>query len=167
MFYSRLLSRRKRSTDIVQRRTSLVEKELEPALVGGRRSHVPRIPLDPALLIHPGQDLLEESRRIALGDTELGDPDRLVEGGVEVCHVSLEVLGLVPGVPVGGDKVDLAVAAGRHELLEPVDALVGAGAVGYGGAADFQTAGERLDVLLVSGYGVGDGHAGAAATGGC
>lgn len=128
---------------------------------------MPRIALDPVLAIHPGHDLLEELGRIALSDTELSNPHGLVEGLVEGLQVVLEVLGLVPGVVVGDDVVDLAVGAAGHELLQPVDALVGAVAVGHRWGTDLQVAGEGLDVLLVGLDGVVDGHAGATATVSC
>jgi hypothetical protein len=97
-----------------------------------RGSHVVGITLDPFSLVQPRQNLLQESISVTLArvDTELGEPDRLVEGLVELGEVVLEVLDVGPGVVVGNDEVDLAVAAARHELLQVVDALVGISAVG-------------------------------------
>ena len=83
---------------------------------------------------------------------------------MEVREVVLEVLGLVPGVVVRHDVVDLAVGAAGHELLQPVDALVGAVAVGHSWGTNLQVTCERLDVLLVGCDGVVDGHAGTTAT---
>jgi hypothetical protein len=121
------------------------------------------ITLDPR---HPWKDLLQELLCVALGDTELSDPDGLVESVMEVLEVLLEVLGLVPGVVVGNDKVDLAVTASIHELLEPVDTLAGFVAVGDGWGADAKTFGcERLDVLAVSCYCSIDIDVGTSATG--
>lgn len=120
--------------------------------ISGRCNHVVRIALDPVLSVQPRKHLLEELIRVALGNTKLSDPDWLVEGGVEVLKVFLEVLSLVPGVVVSDDEIDLAVAAAVHELLEPVDALVGFVAVGNSWGADAETLScKRLDVLAVGG----------------
>jgi len=108
------------------------------------------VTLDPGLSVHPGKDLLKELVGVARSDTKLGNPNRLVEGLVELGEVVLEVLSVVPGVVVGDDEVDLAAVAGRHELLEVVDSLVGLVGVGDGRRADAETlGGEGLDELLV------------------
>lgn len=125
------------------------------------------ITLNPILLVHPRKNLAKESIDIALTrvDAELGDPDGLVEGLVELGQVVLEVVGVGPGVVVGDDKVDLAVAAAGHELLEVVDTLVGLVTVSDSRRADLKTlAGEGLDVLLVGGDGGVDVHAGSSTT---
>lgn len=121
-----------------------------------------RIALNPVLAVQPRQNLLEELIGVALADTELGDPDGLVEGLVESLEVVLEVLGLVPGVVVSDNEVDLAVAALAHELLEPVDALVGFVAVGDSRRAKAEALfTERVDVLLVGRNSAADIHVGA------
>jgi hypothetical protein len=125
------------------------------------------VPLDPLSLVQPWQSLLKESISIALAgvDAELSDPDRLVEGVVELGEVVLEVLELVPCVVVGDNEVNLAVTALSHELLEVVDALVGFGTVGHSRRADLETlAGKRLNVLLVGSDGLVDRDVGASAT---
>tara|TARA_R110002003_G_scaffold59_11_gene5298 strand:- start:3932 stop:5029 length:1098 start_codon:yes stop_codon:yes gene_type:complete len=125
------------------------------------------IPLDPLGLVQPGQNLLQEGIGIALTwvDAEFGDPDGLVEGLVELGEVVLEVVGVGPGIVVGNNEVDLAVAAASHELLEVIYAFVGLVTIGDGGRADLQTgAGKGLDVLLVCSDGLVDGDVGAAAT---
>jgi hypothetical protein len=130
-------------------------------------SHVVRIPVDPLGLVQPGQDLLQEGIGIALAgvDAELGDPDRLLEGVMELGEVVLEVLGVVGAVVVRDDKVDLAVAAAGHELLEVADALGLLAAVGHGGRANLESlAGKGLDELPVRGNGLVDGNVGASAT---
>ena len=112
-----------------------------------------RIALNPVLAVQPRQDLLEELSSVTLSDTELGDPDGLVEGLVEVDEVVLEVVGVVPGVVVGHDEVNLAVAAAIHEALEPVDALASLVTVGHRGGADAETLlCQWLDVLAVSSH---------------
>ena len=95
-----------------------------------------RIALDPILSVQPRQYLLQEGISVAGGDAELSDPDGLVEGLVEVDQIVLEVLGLVPGVVVGDDEVDLAVTATSNELLQPVGTLVGFVAVRHGRGAE-------------------------------
>jgi hypothetical protein len=125
------------------------------------------IPLDPLGLVQPGQNLLQEGIGITLTwvDAEFGDPDGLVEGLVELGEVVLEVVGVGPGIVVGNNEVDLAIAAASHELLEVIYAFVGLVTVGDGGRADLQTgAGKGLDVLLVCSDGLVDGDVGASAT---
>jgi hypothetical protein len=99
-----------------------------------RSSHVVSIPLDPLSRVHPGQHLLQELLGITLTrvDTELSDPDGLLEGVVEFGEVVLEVLDLVPRVVVGDDEVDLAAVTASHELLEVIDAFVGLVVAGIG-----------------------------------
>lgn len=133
-----------------------------------RRHHVVCIALNPVLRIQPWQNLLQELIGIALGDTELSDPDVLAKGTVEGLEVVLEVLGFVPCVVVGNDEVDLAVTAASHELLEPVHALVGLVAVGDRWGADPETLlRQGLDVLSVSSHCVSDGNVGASTTKQC
>jgi len=101
--------------------------------LGGRGNHVVSITLDPWLSVHPGKNLPEELVGVAFSDAKLGDPDGLVECGVEFLEVVLKVLGFVPGVVVGYDKVDLAVGAAGDEVLEPLYAFAWLVAVGDGG----------------------------------
>lgn len=122
------------------------------------------VALDPWLSIHPGKDLLEELVGVARCNAKLGDPDGLVEGVVELAEVVLEVLGLVPGVVVGDDEVDLAVAAAVHEGLEPVDSLAGFVAVGNGWRTDTEITSKGLDELAVSADSSSDIHVGASTT---
>lgn len=137
----------------------------EELIAVARGSHVVSVALDPGLGIEPGKDVLEELISVALGDTKLSDPDGLVEGVVELVEIVLEVLGLGPGVVVGDDKVDLAVAAAVHEGLEPVDALAGLVAIGHSGGADAEAlVGKGLDELAVRVDGSGNVHVGASTT---
>lgn len=128
-------------------------------------NHVVGVALNPGLGVEPGKNLLEELVGVALSDTKLGDPDGQVEGVVELGEVVLEVLGLVPGVVVGDDEVDLAVAAAAHEGLEPVDSLVGLVGVGDGWRADAETlTSQGLDKTTVGVNGSSDVHVAASAT---
>jgi hypothetical protein len=130
-----------------------------------RSSHVVSIPLDPRSRVQPREYLLQELIGITRSDTEFSDPDGLVEGVVELLEVVLEVLGLVPGVVVGNDEVDLTVGTAVHEGLEVVDALVGFVGVGDGRRSDSQTLlGKWLDQLLVFLDGDVDGNVGTSAT---
>jgi hypothetical protein len=123
------------------------------------------IPLDPRSRVQPREYLLQELIGITRSDTEFSDPDGLVEGVVELLEVVLEVLGLVPGVVVGNDEVDLAVGTAVHEGLEVVDTLVGFVGVGDGRRSDSQTLlGKWLDQLLVFLDGDVDGNVGTSAT---
>lgn len=123
------------------------------------------VTLDPGLSIHPGKDLLKELVGVARSYTELGDPDGLVKGLVELGEVVLEVLSVVSGVVVGDDEVDLAAVAGRHELLKVVDSLVGLVGVGDGRRADTEALrGEGLDERLVGRGGSSDVDVGASTT---
>jgi hypothetical protein len=126
-----------------------------------------RIPVDPFSRVHPRQHLLQESINISLTrvNTKLSNPNRLLERVVELGEVVLKIGDVGRCVVVRDDKVDLAVAAASHELLEVVNALVLFGAVGHGGRADFETrVGQGLlDVLLVCRDGLVDGHVGASA----
>jgi hypothetical protein len=133
--------------------------------VGSGRDHMVSISLNPWLSVQPRKDLLQELVRVALGNAELGDPNRLVEGGVELLEVGLEVLSVVPGVIVGDDEVDLAAVAAFDELLEVVDALASGVGVGDGWGTDTKSLfGEGLDVLLVGCDGSGHVDVGASAT---
>lgn len=123
------------------------------------------VTLNPGLSIHPGKNLLQEFVGVTFSNTELGDPNRFVEGVVELPQVVLEVLRLVPGVVVGDDEIDLASVAGVHEILEPIDALVRLVGVGNCRRADPETlCGEGLDELLVGRDGSRDIDVGASAT---
>lgn len=139
---------------------------IDEVLVGVAGSnHVVGIALNPVLGVEPGKNVLEELVGVALGDTKLGDPDRQVESVVELGEVVLEVLGLVPGVVVGDDKVNLAVTAAAHEGLEPVDSLVGLIGVGDGWRANAKTlASKGLDKTLVSLNGSSNVHVAASTT---
>jgi len=101
--------------------------------LSGRGNHVVSITLDPWLSVHPGKHLPEELVGVAFSDAKLGDPDGLVESRVEFLEVVLEVLGFVPSVVVGHDKVNLAVGAAGDEVLEPLYAFAWLVAVGDGG----------------------------------
>lgn len=125
------------------------------------------VPLDPLGLVQPGQNLLQESIGVALAGVyaKLSEPDRLVEGVVELGEVVLEVLDVVPSVVVGNDEVDLAVATLSHELLEVVDALVGLLGVGNGRRTNLEALrSQGLDVCLVGRDSLVDGNAGASST---
>jgi hypothetical protein len=125
------------------------------------------VTLNPLLLVHPWQYLCQESAGITLArvDAEFGYPDRLVESLMELNKVVLEVIGIGPGVVVSDNKVDLAVRASSHELLQPVHALVGLVTVGDSGRANLQAlSSERLNVLLVGGNGLSNGNVGTSTT---
>lgn len=127
--------------------------------------HVIGITLNPILRIQPWENLGEELSSIALSDTELGDPNGLVEGFVEVDEIVLEIFGLVPGVVVSDNEVDITASALSHEFLEVVDAFARLVAVGDGRRTDAETLSSKgLDVLLVSSHGVTHGHVGATTT---
>lgn len=94
-----------------------------------------RIPLEPILLIHPYGDLAEELRLVLLRrapHAKLREPDGLSGDRVRLAHVLLEVLNAPRWVvPVDRHEVDLARSvAFREELLQPVQSLVRAAAVG-------------------------------------
>jgi hypothetical protein len=112
--------------------------------------HVVSVALNPWLSVQPRKDLLQESVRVTLGDAELGDPDRFSKGGVELLEVGLEVLGVIPGVVVDDNEVDLAAGAGSQKLLEVVDALTRCVGIGDSWGTDPQSLfSQGLDVLLV------------------
>jgi hypothetical protein len=133
--------------------------------IGCGCNHVISVSLDPGLSVQPRKHLLEELVGVTLSDAELGDPYRLVEGGVELLEVVLEVFGVVPGVVVSNDEVDLASRTLVEKLLEVVDTLASRVGVGDGWGADPQTLfSQGLDVLLMGGDSSGDVDVGTSAT---
>jgi hypothetical protein len=133
--------------------------------IGSGRDHMVSISLNPRLSVQPRKHLLQELVRVALSNSKLGDPDGLVEGGVELLEVGLEVFGVVPGVVVRDDEINLATVAAFDELLEVIDALASCVGVGDGWRTDTKSLfGEGLDVLLVGCDGSAHVDVGASAT---
>src|SRR5947207_11628048 len=97
-------------TDVTQACSALAQESV------ASRSHEVRVTLEPGLLVHPGDDVLEESLNllgITVVHTKLGDPNGLAGHLVRRGGMILEVLNVVPvTVPVDGDEIDLAVTAG-------------------------------------------------------
>src|SRR5215472_14811918 len=80
------------------------------------RSHEVCITLEPGLLVHPRDNILEETLDllvITVAHTKFGDPNGLASHLIRCRGVILEVLDVVPvTVPVNGDEIDLAITAG-------------------------------------------------------
>ncbi|KAB8349418.1 hypothetical protein FH972_023445 [Carpinus fangiana] len=118
------------------------------------------VALNIVLAVQPRQRLLEESVDLVVGAAraKLGQPDGLAELLVGAGDVALEVCevgGRV--VPVDGDGVDGAAAAGVDEVAQPGQAHR-RGAVGDCGRDERGLPGVGLHVLLPHRHGVGHGH---------
>ena len=122
--------------------------------------HEVRVPLDERVLrvgVHGGHDGLQEAVDLVIGAAggELGNPDRLLGGVVDVDEVLEETGGIGRAVPVDRHEVNGALAvASAQERGQPRDTLAGAVAVGDGGGADGSLAFEGVHELDVGGRGV-------------
>jgi hypothetical protein len=115
------------------------------------------VAVDEVSAVEPSDGIAHEALSVARLGLELGDPDGLLGPVVDVDDVSLEGLNVSRAVPVGGDVVDPAAAAGAEELLHGLDTGV---AVGRGHDGDIGVGvGEGLDQVHVRVHGVGDAHA--------
>jgi hypothetical protein len=128
-------------------------------------SHEVAVTLDERLAVHPGHDILEESRDISvrrvLGRCELGNPDWLAASNIGgVLDVLLEVSSAIgSGVPVDRNEVDLAAVTSLEESSEPVETHA-ACAVGNSRSSELGLAGEGHHPGLVGGSGVLGRHVG-------
>lgn len=132
-------------------------------------NHEVGVAVEVVKLLQSGDDVVHEVVDLAVrvDGSKLCQPDGLiaagVSGSVEVAEEGLGVLGL--RVPVDVAEINLAALSGvtgRHELLQPVDALVLRAAVGHGRRTDEDAVTILAHVLGVcSGSGSG-GHVGLA-----
>lgn len=119
------------------------------------------VTVDEVLAVEPSDGVPEELVLVAALGLELGDPDRLASQVVHVLYVRCEGVDIGRAIPVSGDVVDSAAAAGSQELLHGSDT-----GVAVSGRDDDDVGvsiGNGLDLGHVSGHRAGNVHAGTTA----